>query len=168
MRDLRIWFMLGAAHLWLPTCLPIYNKLKRNYNKKREPDASFESCYIFAPADLKSGPGHPVYKCFERFSRASATLKNRPWCTVRSSISVNGQINGFARATEIPISFVIWFSWKFRSWMVLFGSLLDQFVSSLARANVLSIFKIDADWFLDFSARILINGFNGLETLFCL
>jgi hypothetical protein len=74
----------------------------------------------------------------------------------------NGQINGFARATDIPISFVIWFSWQFRSWMVLFGSLLDQFVSSFARANVLSKFEFDADWFFDFSTRILINRFNGL------
>jgi hypothetical protein len=78
----------------------------------------------------------------------------------------NGQINGFARATEIPISFVIWFSWKFRSWMVLFGSLLDQFVSSSARADVLSKFEFDADWFFDISTRILINRFNGLETFF--
>ncbi len=52
--------------------------------------------------------------------------------------------------------------------MILFGSLSDQFVSSFARANVLSIFEIDADLFIDFSTRILINGFNGLETLFCL
>ena len=78
----------------------------------------------------------------------------------------NGQINGFARATEFPISFMIWFSWKFRSWMVLFGSLLDQFVCSFARANVLSKFEFDADWFFDFSTRISINRFNGLETFF--
>jgi len=31
--------MLGAAHLWLLTCLPIYNELKWNCNKKREPMA---------------------------------------------------------------------------------------------------------------------------------
>ena len=29
--------------------------------------------------------------------------------------------------------------------MILFGSLLDQFVSSFGRANVLSIFEFDAD-----------------------
>jgi hypothetical protein len=29
--------------------------------------------------------------------------------------------------------------------MVLFGSMLNQFVRSLARANVLSIFEFDAD-----------------------
>ncbi len=50
--------------------------------------------------------------------------------------------------------------------MVLFGSLLDQFVSSFALANVLSIFEFDADWFIEFSTRILIDGFNGLKTLF--
>ncbi len=49
----------------------------------------------------------------------------------------NGQINGIASATEIPISFMIWLSWEFHSWMILFGSLLDQFVGSLALANVL-------------------------------
>ncbi len=47
---------------------------------------------------------------------------------------MHDHVNGFARATEIPISFVIWFSWKFRSWMVLFGSLLYQSVDSFARA----------------------------------
>jgi hypothetical protein len=76
----------------------------------------------------------------------------------------NGQINGFTRATEIRISFVVWFSWKFRSWMVLFGSLLDPFVSSFSRATMLSIFEFD--WFDDFSTRILIIRFNGLETFF--
>jgi hypothetical protein len=50
--------------------------------------------------------------------------------------------------------------------MVLFGSLLDQFVSGVARENVLSKFELDADLFIDFSTRILINRFNGLETLF--
>ena len=43
----------------------------------------------------------------------------------------NGQINGFALATEIPISFVIWFSWKCQSWMVLLVLLSDENVSSL-------------------------------------
>ena len=37
--------------------------------------------------------------------------------------------------------------------MVLFGSLLAQFVSSFDRANVLSIFQIDAVRFIDFSAK---------------
>ena len=88
------------------------------------------------------------------------------WDSLGWHIQRNGQINGFARAIEIPISFVIWFSLKFRSWMILFGSLLDQFVSSFGRANVLSIFEFDADWFIDFSTGILINRFDGLETLF--
>jgi hypothetical protein len=48
--------------------------------------------------------------------------------------------------------------------MVLFDSLLDKFVGSFARANVLSIFKFDADGFIDFSTRISIHRFNGLET----
>ena len=38
-------------------------------------------------------------------------------------------------------------------WMVLFGSLLNQFVSSFDRANGLSIFQFDAVWFIDFSAK---------------
>ncbi len=88
------------------------------------------------------------------------------WFCVKNNINGNGQIKGFARATKLPICFVIWFSWKFRDWMVLFGSLLDQFVNRFARANVLSKFELDADWFIDFSTRILINRFNGLETSF--
>jgi hypothetical protein len=49
--------------------------------------------------------------------------------------------------------------------MVLFGSLLDQFVGSFARAYALSIFELDSDWFIDFSPRILINRFHGLILL---
>ncbi len=79
-------------------------------------------------------------------------------------ISRNGQINGFARASEILISFVNWFSWKFRSWMVLF--VLDQCVSSFSHANARSIFEFDADWFIDFSTRILITWLNGLDKFF--
>ena len=37
--------------------------------------------------------------------------------------------------------------------MVLFGSLLDQFVSSIDRADGLSIFQFDAVRFIDFSAK---------------
>ena len=37
--------------------------------------------------------------------------------------------------------------------MVLFGSFLDQFVSSFDRANGLSIFRFDAVRFIDFSAK---------------
>ncbi len=48
--------------------------------------------------------------------------------------------------------------------MVLFGSLLDQSVSSFDRANVLSTFEFDAVRFIDFSTRNLIYGFNGLGT----
>ncbi len=105
-----------------------------------------------------------------RFGRIG--LLDRPITHLRRAVwIVYDQINGFARATEIPISFVIWFSWKFRIWMVLYGSLLDQFVSSLARANVLSKFELDADWFINFLTRILINrfkSFNGLETFILL
>ena len=36
----------------------------------------------------------------------------------------------------------------------LFGSLLDQFVSSFARADVLASFEFDSDWFIDFSFSI--------------
>ena len=56
-------------------------------------------------------------------------------------------------------------SWKFRSWMVLFDSSINQFVSSFDPANVLAIFEFDAVWFIDFSARISINGFYGLGTV---
>ncbi len=48
----------------------------------------------------------------------------------------------------------------------MFVSLLDQFVSSFARANVLSEIAFDADRFFDFSTRILFNRLNGLETFF--
>ncbi len=48
--------------------------------------------------------------------------------------------------------------------MVFFGSLLDQFVSSFARSNVLLIIEFDADRFIDISTRFLMNRFNGLET----
>ena len=48
--------------------------------------------------------------------------------------------------------------------MVLFGSLLDQFVSSFDRANGLSIFQFDAVRFIDFQQKILIDGFNRLGT----
>jgi hypothetical protein len=54
-------------------------------------------------------------------------------------------------------------SWKFRSWLVLFDLLLDPFVSSFARANVISLFEYDTEWFIDISTGILINAFSGLE-----
>jgi hypothetical protein len=50
--------------------------------------------------------------------------------------------------------------------MGLFGLLLDPSVSSFGRAYVLSIFKFDADRFIDFSTRISINRFNGFEKFF--
>ena len=43
--------------------------------------------------------------------------------------------------------------------------MLDQFVSSFDRANGLSIFQFDAILFIDFSAKDLIDGFNGLGTV---
>ena len=43
--------------------------------------------------------------------------------------------------------------------MVLFGSLLDQFVSSFGRANGLSILQFNS---LTFQQKVLIDGFNGL------
>ena len=49
--------------------------------------------------------------------------------------------------------------------MVLFGSLLDQFVSSFDRANGLSIFQFDAVRFMTFQQKILIDGFNGSGTV---
>jgi hypothetical protein len=54
------------------------------------------------------------------------------------------KINGFARAIKILISRDL-ILMKFQSRMELFGSLLDQVVSSFARANVHSIFEFDAD-----------------------
>ncbi len=105
------------------------------------------------------------FDCGQRVKAISAYCNCGPIC---DSDHAPGQINGFARATEIPISFVFCFSWKFRSWMVLFGSLIDEFVSSLARANVLSIFEFDAGWLVDFLTRILIYGFNEFETFFYL
>ena len=49
--------------------------------------------------------------------------------------------------------------------MVLFGSFLAQFVVSLDRANGLSTYRFDAIQFIDFSAKILIDGFNELGTV---
>jgi hypothetical protein len=46
--------------------------------------------------------------------------------------------------------------------VVLFGSLSGQF----ARSNLLSIFEFEADRFIDFSTRVLIDGFNGIVTCF--
>jgi hypothetical protein len=37
----------------------------------------------------------------------------------------------------------------------LFGSLLDQFVSSFARADVLASIEFDSDWFIDFSFSVV-------------
>ena len=48
----------------------------------------------------------------------------------------------------------------------MFDSSINQFVSSFDPANVLATFKFDAFLFIDFSARILINGFYGLGTVF--
>jgi hypothetical protein len=50
--------------------------------------------------------------------------------------------------------------------MALFGLLLDQFVCIFAHAFELSIFEFDADRFIDFTTRILINRFNEAETFF--
>ena len=66
---------------------------------------------------------------------------------------------------DILGSLVIWFSWKSRSWMVLFYSLLDQCVGDLDRANRFSTFRFDEVRFIDFSAKILIDGFNRLGTV---
>ena len=68
-----------------------------------------------------------------------------------------------ARATEILGALMIWFAWKSRSWIVLVCSLLDQCVGS--RANGLSTFRFDAVWFIDFSAKTLIDDFNGFGTV---
>ena len=64
----------------------------------------------------------------------------------------------FARATVIMCSLVIWFSRKSRSWMLLFGSLLDHFVSSFDRPNGL--------WY--FSKRFWSMGSMDQGHVFCL
>ena len=46
--------------------------------------------------------------------------------------------------------------------MVLFGSLLDQFVSCFVRVNVLSTFKFDTVLLMNFSTEFLIDGLYGL------
>ena len=61
---------------------------------------------------------------------------------------------------------MIWFHESFRVESFTSDSLLDQLVSSFARAYVLSIFEFDADIIFDFPTRILINRFNGFETFF--
>ena len=53
--------------------------------------------------------------------------------------------------------------------MILFGSLLFQFVSCLVRDNVLSTFGFNAVCFVSFlNMKFLIDGFYGLGQLFCL
>ena len=47
----------------------------------------------------------------------------------------------------------------------MFGSLLDQFVGSFDRANGVSTFRFDAVWFIDYSTKILIDGFKGSGTV---
>ena len=51
--------------------------------------------------------------------------------------------------------------------MVLLGSLLNQFIGRFGRqlANGVSTFRFDAILFIDFSAKILINGFNGFGSV---
>ena len=46
--------------------------------------------------------------------------------------------------------------------MLLFGSILDQFVSGLVRVNVLSTFEFDAVRLMNFSTEFLIDGLYGL------
>ena len=53
----------------------------------------------------------------------------------------------FARARlceKILGSFMIWFSKKFRNWMVLFGSLLDQFESVLMCFQLINLTQFDS------------------------
>ena len=77
-------------------------------------------------------------------------------------MAVNAANLSFACATEILGFLAICFSWKSWSWIVLFNSLLDQFVGSFDCADGLSTFRFDAVWFIDFSVKTLIDGFNGL------
>ena len=46
--------------------------------------------------------------------------------------------------------------------MLLFGSILDQFVSGLVRVNVLSTFEFDAVRLMNFLTEFLIDGLYGL------
>ena len=52
--------------------------------------------------------------------------------------------------------------------MVLFGSLLDQFVGCFVHASVLSTFHLDTVQFMNIAPQLFINGHFGLGQLFCL
>ena len=56
-------------------------------------------------------------------------------------------------------SFVIWFSWMLRRWMILLDSSLYQLLSGFVQVYVFSTFEFDAVSFIGFLTRILINGF---------
>ena len=67
----------------------------------------------------------------------------------------------FACATVILFSLVIWFSGMSQSWMVLFGSLLDQFVREIVLMGFRysNLMEFDS---LSFQQKILMDRFNGL------
>ena len=83
-------------------------------------------------------------------------VANNRCIEIRNAYGVLVKQNGFRlcyAATVILGSLAIWSSTKSRSWMVLFGLLLAQFVSSFDRANGLSMLQFDAVRFIDFSAN---------------
>ena len=96
-------------------------------------------CCIYLPNFLRGNEDHYDYDSDPAFHSPYFVLWSKKMA--------------FARAMVILCPFVIWFSRKFLSWMVLFWSLLDQFVRRFDRANGLSIFQFDAVQFIDFSAK---------------
>ena len=101
----------------------------------------------FGDCDPDRIPGFPA---ISRDCQEIRMTVKRLW--FESKRAGSGQKMAFARATVLCF-LVIWFSTQSRSLMVLFGSLLDQFVSSFDRANRLSMFQFDAVRFIDFSAN---------------
>ena len=71
-------------------------------------------------------------------------LLMQPQAFYAIGLACNGQKNILPCATENLGSFMIWFSWRIRSWKLLFGSSLEPFVSDLFPINVFLMFEMDA------------------------
>ena len=92
-------------------------------------------------------------------------VRHKSTCVSFPTIVSLVKIMAFALATVSLCSLVIWFSSKSLTWKVLFGLLLDQFVSSFDRAHGFQYSNLMQFDSLTFQQKILIDGFNGLGTI---
>jgi hypothetical protein len=117
--------------------------------------------YVAASCVLQQRPFHEPPWCFKMetqrqdqttFFRTPSSRALHRWthCCIWNLVPVHAHQNSriqkwsnewFRLCDRNSVSFVIWFSWKCRSWMVWLVLLLDQFVGSFARANVFSMSK---------------------------